>query len=137
MDAGKGDLPMLKPRKEKKRCAVVFGDYGRDPEKLVHHARSNYDSVYYRPHPADGTNNTKLMSPAWTLEQIWDFADVAVGHSTTTLVQAELNGLHVYTDDPRHVCANIPDREQWLIDLSWAQWNHEEIQNGDWWDHLC
>lgn len=28
------------------------------------------------------------------------------------------------------------DREQWLYNLSYSQWNHEEVANGDCWNHI-
>ena len=136
MQAGKGKLPELKPPKKGRDCAVVFGDYGMHPKHLVEYSRLHFGRTYYKPHPADTGQVSLVLAPKWTLEQCWAIADVAVGHSSTVLVEAELNGLYVYTTDPYHVCQDISDREQWLIDLSWAQWSFEEIVNGDFWEHL-
>ena len=136
MPAGKGKLPELKPSKTGRDCAIVFGDYGMDPRELVHYAQLHFGRTYYKPHPAETGQVSPVLAPKWTLEQCWSIANVAVGHSSTVLVEAELNGLHVYTTDPHHVCQGIDDREQWLIDLSWAQWTFEEIINGDFWEHL-
>jgi hypothetical protein len=139
-DAPNGDLPELQPMKErtgKRACAVVFGDYGKDPAGMIREARNKYGRVYYHAHPADRHRQSPALSPDWTLEQIWDVADVAVGGQSTVLVEAAINGLQVETSDPRHVCADIPDREQWLMDLSWAQWHYTQLASGDFWDHLC
>jgi hypothetical protein len=135
MVASKNTPPFLCPQKERRYCAVVFGDYGRDAAQDVARARETYDSVLFRPHPAQ-----HQVSPAMTiggeLEAIWELADVAVGHSSTVLVEAEINGLHVDSSDPLHVVHHDGDREQWLTDLSWAQWGHEEIKRGEFWEHL-
>jgi len=135
MVAGKGQLPELKPRKDSRRRAVVFGDYGRDPVDEVKLARDKYHAAFYRPHPQD-KRSCKLMAPDWSLEDIWDLADGAVGHSSTVLVQAEINGLHVHSTDPNHVCNGIEDRQEWLNRLSWCQWNAEELKRGEFWEHL-
>ncbi len=137
MNFGKGELPELKPRKDKRDCVIVFGDYGMNPKALIEYSRIHFGRTYYKPHPAESGQVSPVLAPKWTLGQCWEIANVAVGHSSTVLVEAELNGLHVYTTDPHHVCQDITDREQWLIDLSWAQWGYTEIVNGDFWEHLC
>ena len=71
------------------------------------------------------------------LSAVWELADVAIGHSSTVLVEAAINGLHVESSDPLHVCQGIEDRAQWLVDLSWANWNFEQLKSGAFWEHLC
>ena len=136
MSFGKGKLPEMKPQKTGRDCAIVFGDYGMDPKELIDYSRFHFGRTYYKPHPAEHGQVSPVLAPKWTLEQCWEIADVAVGHGSTVLVEAELNGLHVYTTDPNHVCKDIDNREQWLVDLSWAMWDHTEIVNGDFWEHL-
>ena len=136
MSCGKGDLPELKPQKTRRECAVVFGDYGMNPTELVKYAQINFGRTYYKPHPAERGQTSPVLAPKWTLDECWEIADCAVGHSSTVLVTAELNGLHVYTTDTHHVCQGIENREQWLVNLSWAQWNSDEICYGDFIDHL-
>ena len=136
--AGKGDLPELKPQKTKRDCAIVFGDFAMDPKPLVQYARREFGRTYYKPHPAEQGQVSPVLAPKWTLEQCWAIGDVAVGHSSTVLAEAMLNGLHVHSTDPNHVCQDVgTNRESWLNRLSWAQWNHFEIVNGDFWEHLC
>ena len=77
------------------------------------------------------------MTLKGSLDAVWEIADVAIGHGSTVLVEAEIAGLHVETTDPRHVARNVTNREQWLKDLSYAQWNKSEIQSGEFWYHLC
>lgn len=135
-----GVLPELKPMKDcadKDACAVVFGDYGQDPSDMVLDARRKYGRVYFRPHPQDRHRTSPALSPEWTLEDIWEIADVAVGYSSSVLVDAAINGLRVDCPD-RHVCSDINgDRHQWLTDLSWANWHHTQVRNGEFWEHLC
>ena len=138
MTAPNGPLPQLRPGKQARRSAVVFADYGQDPTEMVTQARWKYDSVFFRPHPAQARTQTPVMTLKGELSSIWELADVAIGHSSTVLCEAVINGLHVETTDPLHVVAGgIEDRAQWLTRLSWAQWNFKNILNGDWWDHLC
>ena len=136
MPEPKGVLPELKEKKNSEHTAVVFADYGRDMLSLVIYASHNWPQAYFRPHPAQHTT-TELETLTGDLAAVWEKADIAVGHSSTVLVEAELNGLHVYSSDPHHVCQGITDRRQWLTDLSWAQWSHTELINGDWIEHLC
>jgi len=132
---GKGTLPELRPRKSAGRCAVIFADYGLDMYEAVEQAKLTYQSVFFRPHPAQ-EQDTRAMTLRGPLEAVWSLADVAIGHSSTVLVEAEINGLQVVSSDPTHVVHHDGDREAWLNRLSWAQWNHGELMNGDFWSHL-
>ena len=137
MAEGKGQLPELKPKKQSERIACVFADYDMNMLGLVIYASHNWSQAYYRPHPAQHTT-TELETLTGDLSAVWEKCDVAVGHGSTALVEAELNGLKVVSTDPHHVCHDANGRrEQWLKDLSWAQWTHTELINGDWIDHLC
>jgi len=133
---GKGSLPDLKPLKPKRRAVVVFGDYGRDPKQEMSYARRTYDSVFYRAHPSS-TERTPYLTLGGELNNVWEIADCAVGYKTTALIDAEINGLHVHSTDPQHVVHHDGDRQQWINRLSWANWNHEEIKRGYFWEHLC
>ena len=136
MAVTKGILPKLRPRKDARRCAVVFGDYGRDAAPQVDEARARFSSLFYKPHPRD-EQVTQVMTLRCGLDEIWDFADVAIGHSSTVLVKAAINGLHVESTDPLHVVQGNEDREAWLMRMSWAMWNYKELESGAFWDHLC
>lgn len=57
---------------------------------------------------------------------------VAIGYMTTALVIAALEGLRVDCRDKRSIMAQ-PD---WLDILPYADWSHNEIANGDAWEHL-
>jgi len=57
---------------------------------------------------------------------------VAIGYRTTALCTAALEGLEIVCKDER----NIMSRPDWLELLPYADWSHEEIENGDLWEHL-
>lgn len=131
----KGTLPRVKRVKDDRRCAIIFGDYDRDHTAQVKQARLKYDSVFYKPHPAQ-RRETPVMSIG-DLDACWALGDVAIGHSSTVLVDAVINGLHVESSDPRHVVHKLNgSREAWLAWLSWAQWNMTELCDGSFWSHL-
>ena len=136
--APKGTLPVLKPKKDRRRCAVIFGDYGSSALQMVTKARQEYDSVFFRPHPAQSQEDTPVMTLKGDLTAVWEIADVAIGGTSTALVEAAINGLHVESTDPLHVCQSINgDRQAWLTKLSWCQWSSSEIESGKMWNHLC
>ena len=139
MAAPKGDLPELKPRKTERGAAFVFGDYGADPNPAIELARSQFPRVYFRPHPQDQVQGrkAKALQMNCSLDQVWNWAVGAVGGTSTVLVEAELNGMQVHSTDPNHVVHyNGAGREQWLVDLSWAQWAIDEVASGAFWEHL-
>lgn len=136
MDFPKGTPPDLWPRKGSRRAAVVFADYGEDCTDWVMDARYTYDCVYFRPHPAESERDSPVMTLRGDLDAVWSLADVAIGGKSTVLVDAEIHGLHVHAHDPHHVVKHSGDREQWLTDLSWAQWSQDEIRTGQFWEHL-
>lgn len=134
----KGPLPTLKPEKDGRRSVVIFGDYGRDHADDVFEARKRFDAVYYRPHPQDAGRTVRgAMSLMGPLDGVWPLADAALGHSSTVLVQAIIEGLAVESTDRRHVVQKLNgSRDCWLAWLSWAQWSHTDIMAGDAWEHL-
>lgn len=131
-----GPLPILKPLKERRRAAVVFADYGQDCTKTVRDARLRYDAVYFRPHPSAQNQSTPAMTLSCDLDAVWALADVAIGHSSTVLVKAHIEGLHPESSDPLHVVHYEGDRAAWLTRLSWANWNYADICSGAMWENL-
>jgi len=131
-----GELPELKPQKESRYAAIVFADYDRDMrDKLIEMRTDHIGPLYFRPHPARPMTSL-VMDLTCPLDVVWEICDIAVGHSSTVLVDAAINGLHVESTDPLHVVQGLEDRVKWLTELSWAQWGHEAIIRGDFWDHL-
>lgn len=133
---GKEPLPALKLCKKRRRCAVVFGDYDGDARAMLANARRKYDSVWFRPHPQD-TRPLPCFPMRGSLDDVWSIADVAVGHSSTVLVEAQINGLFVESTYAQHVVHFSDDREAWIKRLSWAQWSLDELVAGTFWEHLC
>lgn len=139
-----GELPRLQAKKARRKSSkawggtcVVFGDFGRDPKEDCAFARKHFDRVYYRPHPAERKTDSPVMSPDWTLAEAFSIADSALGHSSTVLVKARINGLKTFSTDTRHVVLWEPDDDaKWLRMLSWCQWNSEQIRSGEFWEHL-
>ena len=133
---GNGFYPQPQPRKTKGRCAIVFADYGRDPSEDVERAKREYNSVFFRPHPQQPIE-TKAVTLQGPLDVCWHWGDVAIGHSSTVLVEARIEGLRVESSDPLHVVhAHPDDDERWLRELSWGMWHYTQIQRGDFWEHL-
>lgn len=58
--------------------------------------------------------------------------NVAIGYTTTALVDAALEGLRIVCKDHRHILA----RPDWLDVLPWADWSENEISSGELWAHL-
>lgn len=139
-DTPRRSIPDLKEMKPEKRpieqCAVYFGDFGEDPTNRIRETLKKYGRTYYKPHPADKRQSI-VLSPDWTLNEIWEIADVAVGGASTVLIDALVNGLHVDCWDEKNVVSQDCDRETLMARLSWADWSHLEIQRGDFWEHLC
>lgn len=131
----KGEPPELKPLKPYRGSCVVFADYGQDPD--INAARKLHPRVYYRPHPRDTERKVNAIPLRGDLDGVWGLCDTAIGHSSTVLVEAVLNGLHVTSTDPRHVIQGHADRERWVTELTWCQWNFEELKRGDFVEHLC
>ena len=77
-----------------------------------------------------------LGKPCRALEDELSEYDTAIGHNTTALVTAAIIGLRVVT---AKTCAAYPvslgvqstSREQWLNDISYANWYNHEIASGD------
>lgn len=139
-DEPHGVLPELQPMKDTDGDwegyplgCVVFADYGglREADHWAVDARHAGLSVYVRAHPADTGRYF------YSLDEMWARCAYAVGGQSTVLVDAVINGLHTTAHDPKHVVQGYEDdRAGWLARLSWANWNFNEIRNGDFWEHL-
>ena len=112
---------------------MVFTDYGQRPDSMMAYAGKHFEYYWHRPHPSEHPDQNFN-----TLAAIWPNVDVAIGHGSTVLVEAAINGLEVISFDPRHVCQDLKHtaRPLWLTRLSWAMWNHNQIQKGHFWEHL-
>jgi hypothetical protein len=111
--------PELAPMKSGDR-RVYLCDYGQEPV-------GNYHAVRY--HPAHKPSR-------YSLKECLDAHDIAIGRRTTALVDAHIRGLRVETDDPHSPVWGVTDREQWITDLAWHNWSHDEISRGEMWNHI-
>ena len=138
-DEPRREIPALAPEKPHKptnqQCAIYMADYNENATEAVTGARNKYGRLYYRPHPAD-KREAPALAPDWTLDEVWQIADVALGHGSTVLVEALVNGLEVVSSDPHHVVNQDCDRETLMARLSWADWHYDEIERGEFWEHL-
>lgn len=125
--------PELKPwRNTQTQKAIFLFDYGPYPDK-EYKAVSKHYSVTARVHPA-----TKKPQPP--LMEHLEGHDVVFGFRTSGLATAVIEGFPVVSFDSRapvysvagHDILDIvrPDREQWLNNMSYAQWSGAEIKTG-------
>lgn len=130
--------PPIHPWKDGKRLLILC-DYGDDGVQMAHKANPHYEEITVRRHPSnrDASRNT--------LEEDLANHDIAYGGRSTALVTAAIHGLRVLSYDRtapvapiagRVALLNDSDRSQWLRDLSWHNWNLNEVSTGSAWDHL-
>lgn len=124
--------PEPMPWKTRQQSAVVLADYGQDVSSIVSKAKSRFHYVRVRKHPAE-------QAPGETLHSALALSDVAIGTARTALFDAIMMGLPSVCLDPDNplagVCANdldselvYPDRGPWLHDMSYRQFNLNEIE---------
>ena len=127
----KRDRPACLPWKTREQSCLILADYGQECNGIVAQAYDRFGHVRVRRHPAEGT-----PSPNVSLESELMLTDVVVGHSSTALVEAIVLGVPVICTDPRNVVAPVSvtggelyrgDREAWLHEISWHQFNHDEF----------
>lgn len=118
----------------KESRAIMLLDYGPYPLELCHLAKKSYGHVSYRVHPATGKKQPLLIDHLKGHK-------VAIGYRTSALFTAVTEGVPVISFDHRSPVYDIaghdildvkyPDREQWLNNMSYAQWSGEEIRSGE------
>lgn len=136
LDNCPGDRPqptmrdgMPAPARENARGLVV-NDFRGDWSELADLACEYAVHVRVRLHPVEAPAKKPLLDDL-------EWAHIVVGHRTSALVTAILEGRKVVTTDAEHVVCGI-DRgaKQWLANLSYTQWNQQEIESGEAWDKL-
>jgi hypothetical protein len=132
-------------------------DMNQWADQTVRRLRSlTHRPIVIRPHPACPVNLKELcklprvsQSKNTTLQQDLSNAWAAVFYNSSSSVAAVLAGIPVFADDTDCVAWNVanhdleqindpqmPDREQWLYDLSAAHWNDDEARNGAIYKHF-
>lgn len=117
--------------------------YNNVYEKLI---KLGYD-VKYRHHPL--ANRNKKPVPFASLDgeliKVLRGAQFVITYNSNTAVDAVVNGIPAITYDEGSMAWPVSshkltdklfrgERKDWLIDLSWRQWNIEEIRSGFAWD---
>ena len=106
---------------------------------LCERAREFYGEIRVRPHPL-------VETPHKSLEDELAEARLAITWSSTSAVEAVLAGVPVVCMDKRcaawpvasHDVSMIirPERLEWLSELTWRNWTHEELASGEAWEFL-
>lgn len=127
--------PVLQPWKQRADNALYCIDFGMEPQDAVFKMLANI-STTVRYHP-------RIKAPAESLVSAFNRHDFIIGYGTTTLVAACIAGLPVVCLDAKNPVwpvasgkvnqLNRPDRDGWLKNLSYHQWNGDEIAAGDAW----
>ena len=108
-------VPDVKPRKMGNR-SIFLAEYGGHIDEA--------DTI--RLHPMAET-------PSETLEEALSRHDIAIGYTSTALVQAALEGLRIDCRDPD----GVMNKPNWLQLLPYVDWHYTEIESGEAWAHLA
>lgn len=108
--------------------------------------------VVFRAHPKGSYPSLCNGSlPAESLTQALCYARLAITYNSNSGVDAVLAGVPTVAVDRGSMAWDVtfrdvetalasetemPDRTQWAYDLAYCQWTHEEIANGEAWEHL-
>ncbi len=114
-----------------------------EPEINVHEWAINEKRFYESfDIPAKIRSHPNCNKPTQSLKQAFAGARLCVTCSSNTGVEAVMAGVPTSADYPCSMVYKLlkdnstPDRTQWLRDLSYCQWQLDEIRNGDAWEHL-
>jgi len=132
-------VPGIKNWRNGGNRALVLADFGQDASNIVAEARGYYSEVRLRLHPSN-------HKPHESLGDSVSWADAVIGTAGTALIQGILEGVPTTCLDPRHIARPVsshvigevwmPDRTDWLRDLAYAQWSHDEMKSGEAWEAL-
>lgn len=158
------NMGVLPWRKKPKGAIVICGQLPRDTQvqhtdhvgwvqQTVNHYLSQGLRVKFRPHPRDKNPSQFGIDP-----ELWDTSKMGsivksakcfVTYNSTSAVDAVLAGVPVITCDRGSIAWDVtqhnlddvhkleyPNRTQWLAGLGYAQWNMDEIEEGQPWHHL-
>jgi len=155
----------IKPWRHDGRHIVVFGQneigvssYHTDIigwfEKTIAYLNNTYKRpVIYRTHPNQKVfpkgNYTLKPFVGNPIENDLEDAWCAVAFTTNAAIDAVIHGIPVFVGDDMNMAwdvaekniANLkspamPDREQWLYNLAYAQWSIKELATKQPWEHL-
>jgi hypothetical protein len=151
---------------EKRKCVLVCGqtfddanvdgvDYGEWLTKtLLVLLKTSDKKIIYRDHPLEKRHNIRIpkgvkLSADRSIEQDLEIAASVVSYNSNSCVEAVIKGIPAFTFSERSVAWDVTnhslsdinnprkfDRQQWLNDLAYAQWNLKEIEQGLPFKHL-
>jgi hypothetical protein len=110
---------------------LILADYGRESEA---HELASSMRADLRLHPA-------VNSPQEPLETVLPRYQNAVGYAGSAVVTAAIYCRNITCRDSSspawHLASGLVSREQWLNNLSYAQYSAHEVRTGIAWDFLC
>ena len=93
-------------------------------------------------HRAKVRNHPNVCPPTRSLQEDFAGAKLVVTCSSNTGVESVMAGIPTVADYPCSMVYKLcrdtatPNREQWLQDLAYCQWDIHEIRSGEAWEHL-
>ena len=119
---------------------LILADYGQDTTAIEVFAKTRFERVTVRKHPAEQKGNEPLKESLMS-------TDVVIGHSTTALFESIKEGIPTICTDPLNECAPAcsswvngelfrGDRTEWLHSMSYKQFTLDEIADGTAWGLL-
>lgn len=123
-------------------------DYPRWLVQACEKAKAYGLPVYFRPHPLQRVaDKVPVQRKTGPLDQALAGAAAVIAWNSNSLVDAALAGVPVIAGDRGSMAWPVaahgigdplyrPSRTQWLHDLAYCQWTHDEIASGEAWAHL-
>jgi len=109
-------------------------------------------TIIYRPHPLAISRSRSIPNTVYsmrTLDEDLKNAWAVVSYNSNSAVDAAIKGIPVFVDDAGSMALDIanrdisliekpvmPQRDKWLYNLAYAQWNLEEMAHGLPWQHI-
>lgn len=151
-----------KKRKHVLVCGQTFDDANVDDinygewltKTLLVLLKTSDKKIIYREHPLEKRQNIRIpkgvkLSVDRSIEQDLEIAASVVSYNSNSCVEAVIKGIPAFTFSERSVAWDVTnhnlldinnpkkfDRQQWLNDLTYAQWNLKEIEQGLPFKHL-
>lgn len=134
--------PQLRPMKwRNEKAATVFGQMvgdkslrGLDVDAWVNDKLNQFPNALFRPHPKMLDSWSREFKELQSLEACFAETGLAVTYSSTIGAEALIAGIPTIAEHPGSFAYSYAgDREEWLHNLSYAQWGVAEAQAcGEW-----
>ena len=137
-----------------RKSGISFYDWSRYALETIRKYTDR--KIIYKPHPhqeylPDPVSNCEIVDSTST-HKISDFFEdcwCAVGSASNATVDCVMAGIPVITEDKMSVAYDVaehsvlnienprmPDITQWLYNICYAQWNIDELGNGEAWKYI-